>query len=296
MTRLLIALLPCLVGVLEAQAPTVTLTAATSVYALARADTEVRAVLPAGTTVTLVQQAGDWVAILGPDNVSGWIQAAALRGSSGAPPPSRFPGPAAPTPVRTPGTDRPPPQAGARQATGNGVYQTDRWLSAAFLKVEDTKQLALAMARRAGRVGEIGFTIYGSETPDVPDDFYVLGIAGNFRLFPVQPAATQPVGIVMEVVASTERPVQEDAETLGGVGGHLGAFARLPVGTQSAVLIPRAGYQVTRYLPFSDSWDPFTVKQWYLGGELQLGSLVPGAFIGASEGVSYFSVQLTIAY
>ena len=61
-------------------------------------------------------------------------------------------------------------------------------------------------------------------------------------------------------------------------------------------MIPRAGYQVTRFLPFRDTRDPFTIKQWYLGGELQLGSLVPGAFIGASEGVSYFSVQLTIAY
>ena len=262
-------------------------------------DAPVKAVLAAGTKVTLLQVVGDWVSVIAPDNVAGWIQAAVLRGSGGLPAPTpanRAPGPDAPTPVRVPGPERPPPQTALPQGTGNGVYRSDRWISAALLKIEDTKQLALAMARRAGRVGEIGFTIFGSQTPDVPDDFYTVGIAGNFRLFPLQPGANQPLGVVLEVVASTERSLGDEGEELGGAGGHAGVFARFPVGTSSAIVIPRAGYQVTRFLPFRDTRDPFTIKQWYLGGELQLESLVPGAFIGASEGVSYFSVQLTIAY
>ena len=207
MKRLLLPLLLGLVGSLEAQAPTAIVPAATPVYALASTDAPVKVVLAAGTKVTLMQVVGDWVSVIAPDNVAGWIQTAVLRGSGALPQPptNTAPGPEAPTPVRVPGPDRPPPQTAPPQGTGNGVYRSDRWISAALLKIEDTKQLAFAMARRAGRLGEIGFTIFGSQTPAVPDDFYTLGIAGNFRLFPVQPGANQPLGVVLEVVASTER-------------------------------------------------------------------------------------------
>lgn len=279
------------------------LTTTVTVRALARDDAEVRATLAPGTDVFLGSEVGDWTAIRGPDEVRGWTRTASLSPATAprpipSSPPDKAPGSPVPTlppssgpPVTfgdvAPGLPAPP--------AGHGVYHTRRWTGLSLQSQGDVDALSLSQARLAGTWAEIGYTLTAERAPGVDEDSYFLSLSGNFRFFPLQPRPAMPLGMVVEAIASVGRSLDEDAEgQLYGVGGHAGVFARIPLG--SAVLIPRVGSQLTRLIPLPDSDLAVTVSQWYVGAELQFGSVVPNVFTGRHEGQSFVVFGITFAY
>lgn len=302
--RLWLVLAGCLVLTcpVSAQERTVRLTTTVTVHALAREDAEVRATLAPGTDVVLGSAVGEWTAIRGPGDVHGWVRTASLSPAS-----STAVGGSTSIPAKAPGDAVPSPQAPGRtlagdQApgpasppSGHGFYHTMRSIGLSLQSQGDVDALSFSQARLAGSWAEIGYTLTGERSPGTDGDSYFVSLSGNFRVFPVQPSAERPLGIVLEAVASTGRSLDEDAEgSLAGVGGHAGLFARIATG--GAILIPRAGWQVTRIIPVPDSDPAFNVTQWYAGGELQLGAVIPNAFIGRHESLSFVALGVTIAY
>lgn len=295
-----------------AQERTMRLTSRTPVHALAREDSDVRATLEPGVVVTLGTEVGTWTAITGPDNLRGWVLTASLGATSATTPvaPTKpIPVDPSPPPTRPPGSEVPPPRETPRsfpgdQAPGDaqpgpagfGLYHTRRSAGLSYQAVDDVDALSFNQARMAGSWAEIGYTLTGERIPALDGEEYFLTLSGNFRFFPMQPDGTNPVGIVLEAVASMGRWLNDEIEgQLAGVGGHGGLFGRVPFGT-GAIMIPRAGYQLTRYLPLPDEDNAFTASQWYVGLEAQLGGLVPNLFVGSAEGRSILVLGLTIAY
>jgi len=289
-----------------AQQPAIEAQARTPIYALARATSEIRGYVEIGTTVEVANRVNEWALVRLPGGLTGWVEYAVLTGQSA---PSRPPPPTPDARAPTQSVRPPPgsgglptePGSGTSERDGGGFYHTDRNAGFNYLRVEDSNQLSFAMARMAGRSAEIGFTLSGTRTP-VPgsDPFHTASVAGNFRVFPLQPSGQQPLGVVLEAVARVTRALDDRVvdDQVAGVGGAIGAFARLAAGGGSTIVIPKAVVQVTRLIPIPDDNDAGTtdLTEWYVGAELQLESIIPGVFVGASDGESFVSLQVTFAY